>query len=132
MVALCLYVAGSYALQDSVLPADSTVAAKLREHGLIILGKASLTEWSMFRADNSSHGWNAVFGQTYGAYYPKQCPGGSSGGSAVASDLGLAWATLGTEVGHIKTFALRDMDTRPPSSFFWQENAALTYNLDVW
>lgn len=57
----------------------------------------------MFRSDNSSHGWNAVFGQTYGAYYPKQCPEGSSGGSAVASDLGLAWATLGTEVRHYKT-----------------------------
>lgn len=52
----------------------------------------------MFRSSNSSHGWNAVFGQMYGAYYPKQCPGGSSGGSAVASDLGLAWATLGSEV----------------------------------
>ena len=52
----------------------------------------------MFRSNNSSHGWNAVFGQSYGAYYPRQCPGGSSGGSAVASDLGLAWATLGTEV----------------------------------
>lgn len=78
------------------------MAAKLREHGLVILGKASLTEWSMFRSDNSSHGWNAVFGQIYGAYYPKQCPGGSSGGSAVASDLGLAWATIGTEVGHYK------------------------------
>lgn len=93
-------VAGSYALQDATLPVDSTIAAKLRRHGLIILGKASLTEWSMFRSDNSSHGWNAVFGQIYGAYYPKQCPGGSSGGSAVASDLGLAWATLGTEVRH--------------------------------
>lgn len=93
------FIAGSYALQDAALPADSTVAAKLREYGLIILGKASLTEWSMFRSDNSSHGWNAVFGQIFGAYYPKQCPGGSSGGSAVASDLGLAWATIGTEVG---------------------------------
>ncbi|MCJ1470898.1 hypothetical protein MMC07_009546 [Pseudocyphellaria aurata] len=60
-------------------------------------GKASLTEWSMFRSDNSSHGWNAVFGQTFGAYHLRQCPGGSSGGSAVASDLGLAWATIGTE-----------------------------------
>ncbi|KAM4057778.1 amidase [Hirsutella rhossiliensis] len=89
--------AGSYALHDSVVPADSTVARKLREHGLVILGKASLTEWSMFRSDNSSHAWNAVLGHTYGAYCPKQCPGGSSGGGAVAADLGLAWATLGTE-----------------------------------
>ena len=110
--------AGSYALQDTVLSADSTVAVKLREQGLIILGKASLTEWSMFRSDNSSHGWNAVSGQTYGAYYPKQCPGGSSGGSAVAADLGLAWATLGTEVGHDK-----NQDSRPHSFFPRPEKA---------
>ncbi|PHH91318.1 hypothetical protein CDD83_966 [Cordyceps sp. RAO-2017] len=89
--------AGSFALQDAVLPADSTVASKLREQGLIILGKASLTEWSMFRSSNSCHAWNAILGETYGAYCYKQCPGGSSGGSAVATDLGLAWATLGTE-----------------------------------
>ena len=64
----------------------------------------------MFRSDNSSHSWNAMFGQMYGAYYPKQCPGGSSGGSAVATDLGLAWATLGTEVGCPRTFGTRTQD----------------------
>ncbi|KAI1177400.1 amidase signature domain-containing protein [Nemania sp. FL0916] len=89
--------AGSHALQNAVLPADSTVAAKLRQAGLIILGKGSLTEWSMFRANNWGHAWNPICGQTYGAYYPRQCPGGSSGGCAVAADLGLAWATVGTE-----------------------------------
>ncbi|KAI0132398.1 amidase signature domain-containing protein [Xylariales sp. AK1849] len=89
--------AGSYALQDTVLPADSTVVVKLRSQGLILLGKASLTEWSMFRSDHWPHAWNPISGQAYGAYYPRQCPGGSSGGSAVAVDLGLAWATLGTE-----------------------------------
>ncbi|KJZ74792.1 hypothetical protein HIM_05909 [Hirsutella minnesotensis 3608] len=89
--------AGSFALQDSVLPADSTIARKLREQGLIILGKANLTEWSQFRSSSPFHSWSAVFGQTYGAYCPRQCPGGSSGGSAVAVDLGLAWAALGTE-----------------------------------
>jgi amidase len=52
----------------------------------------------MFRSQPSSHGWNAIFGETYSAYAPKQCPGGSSGGSAVAVDVGLAWASIGTEV----------------------------------
>lgn len=84
-----------------MLPADSTVATKLRQGGLVILGKASLTEWSMFRANNWGHAWNPVCGQTYGAYYPRQCPGGSSSGSAVAADLGLAWATVGTEVRNV-------------------------------
>ncbi|KAL4761342.1 putative amidase [Aspergillus foveolatus] len=36
-------------------------------------------------------------GQTYAAYYEEQDPSGSSSGSAVAADLGLAFATLGTE-----------------------------------
>lgn len=96
-----MHTAGSLALQNALLPSDSTIVSKLREHGLVILGKASLTEWSMFRSDNSSHSWNAVFGQTYGAYCEKQCPGGSSGGCAVAVDLGLAWGAVGTEVGRI-------------------------------
>ncbi|KAI1345795.1 amidase signature domain-containing protein [Xylaria sp. FL0043] len=89
--------AGSYALLNTVIVEDSTVVTKLRDQGLIILGKTSLTEWSMFRSNNWPHAWNPISGQTYGAYYPKQCPGGSSGGSAVACDLGLAWATVGTE-----------------------------------
>ncbi|PHH68334.1 hypothetical protein CDD82_634 [Ophiocordyceps australis] len=89
--------AGSYALQDSFPGADATVVAKLRSDGLIILGKASLSELSMFRSSHWPHAWNPVLGQTYGAYCRRQCPGGSSGGSAVATDLGLAWATLGTE-----------------------------------
>ena len=90
----------------------------------------------MFRSDNSSHAWNAVFGQIYGAYYPKQCPGGSSGGSAVASDLGLAWATLGTEVGTLqkkKPFDLRDLDTIHHSFLMFDtKNAVLTSDLDFW
>ncbi|KMU91575.1 glutamyl-tRNA(Gln) amidotransferase subunit A [Coccidioides immitis H538.4] len=44
-----------------------------------------------------TNGWNAYGGQVTGAYYPNQDPSGSSSGSGVASDLGLAWATLGTE-----------------------------------
>ncbi|PVI02693.1 amidase signature enzyme [Periconia macrospinosa] len=89
--------AGSLALVDAVLPTDSTIATKLRAQGLIILGKASLGEWSMLRSDNSTPSWNPISGQAYSGYYPKLCPGGSSGGSAVAADLGLAWAALGTE-----------------------------------
>lgn len=89
--------AGSYALHHTRLPADSTVVAKLREHGLVLLGKTSLTEWANFRSTNSTNGWNADAGQTYGAYFPKQDPNGSSSGSGVGSDLGLFVAALGTE-----------------------------------
>lgn len=90
--------AGSWALVGSKVSADSTVAAKLRENGLIILGKTSLSEWANFRSLNSSNGWSGRGGNTYGAYYPDQDPNGSSSGSAVATDLGLVPFALGTEV----------------------------------
>ncbi|RDW78834.1 putative amidase [Aspergillus mulundensis] len=94
--------AGSYALVGTKVPADATVVANLRKSGAIILGKTSLSEWANTRSTNSSNGWNAVGGQTYAAYYEEQDPSGSSSGSAVSADLGLAFAALGTEtVGSI-------------------------------
>ncbi|KAJ9193918.1 hypothetical protein DTO166G4_5850 [Paecilomyces variotii] len=89
--------AGSYALVGAKVPADSTVAAKLREAGMVILGKTDLSQWANFRSYNSSNGWSAYGGQTYDAYFPMQDPSGSSSGSGVASDLGLAFAAIGTE-----------------------------------
>lgn len=89
--------AGSYALLGAKVPRDATVAAKLRKAGVIILGKSNLSQWANFRSGNSSNGWSAQGGQVYGAYYPGQDPSGSSSGSGVASSLGLALASLGTE-----------------------------------
>lgn len=89
--------AGSYALLGSKVPADSTMAAKLRKAGAIILGKTNLSQWANYRSDNTSNGWSAYGGQTEGAYFPGQDPSGSSSGSGVASSLGLALASLGTE-----------------------------------
>jgi len=89
--------AGSFALLGAKVPRDATVAAKLRKAGAIILGKTNLSQWANFRSSNSSNGWSAYGGQTYGAYYPGQDPSGSSSGSGVASSLGLAVASLGTE-----------------------------------
>jgi amidase len=89
--------AGSYALLGARVPEASTVAAKLKEAGAIILGKTSLSQWANFRSFNSSNGWSAIGGQTEGAYYPRQDPSGSSSGSGVATALGLALAAIGTE-----------------------------------
>ncbi|GKT92218.1 glutamyl-tRNA amidotransferase subunit A [Colletotrichum tofieldiae] len=89
--------AGSYALVGARVPEDSTVAAKLRRAGAIILGKAHMSQWADYRSTNSSAGWSTYGGQTRGAYYPDQDPSGSSSGSGVASSVGLAWASLGTE-----------------------------------
>ncbi|KAI9662636.1 MAG: hypothetical protein M1831_002679 [Alyxoria varia] len=89
--------AGSYALLGAKVPRDATVAAKLRNAGAVILGKANLSQWANFRSSNSSNGWSALGGQTKGAYYLDQDPSGSSSGSALSSSLGLALASLGTE-----------------------------------
>ncbi|ATY65739.1 glutamyl-tRNA(Gln) amidotransferase subunit A [Cordyceps militaris] len=89
--------AGSFALLGAKVPEDSTVAAKLRKAGAIILGKANLSQWANFRSDNGSSGWSSIGGQATGAYFPGQDPSGSSSGSGVSSSVGLAWACLGTE-----------------------------------
>lgn len=89
--------AGSWSLLGAKVPRDSTLAAKLRKAGAVILGKTNLSQWANYRSDNTSNGWSAYGGQTYAAYYPKQDPSGSSSGSGVASSLGLALAALGSE-----------------------------------
>ncbi|KAJ9605109.1 hypothetical protein H2200_010499 [Cladophialophora chaetospira] len=89
--------AGSYSLAGAKVPRDSTIAAKLRKAGAVILGKTNLSQWANYRSFNTSNGWSAIAGQTFGAYYPGQDPSGSSSGSGVSSSLGLALAALGTE-----------------------------------
>ncbi|KAF7509023.1 hypothetical protein GJ744_008418 [Endocarpon pusillum] len=89
--------AGSYALLGATVPRDSFMAAKLRRAGAVILGKTNLSQWANFRSLNTSNGWSAYGGQTVGAYFSNQDPSGSSSGSGVASSVGLALASLGTE-----------------------------------
>lgn len=89
--------AGSYALVGAVPKEESTVVAKLRKAGAIILGKTNISQWGATRSFNTPNGWSAYGGQTKGAYFPGQDPRGASSGSAVASSIGLAWASLGTE-----------------------------------
>ncbi|KAF4592256.1 glutamyl-tRNA(Gln) amidotransferase subunit A [Ophiocordyceps camponoti-floridani] len=89
--------AGSFALLGANVGEDSTVAAKLRKAGAIILGKTNMSQWAGLRSINCPMGWSARGGQTVGAYFPGHNPQGSSSGSAVAASIGLAWASIGTE-----------------------------------
>ncbi|KAL9126264.1 MAG: hypothetical protein Q9217_004657 [Psora testacea] len=88
---------GSFALMGATVPTDSTLAAKLRAAGVVILGKSNLSQWANFRSNNSTNGWSAYGDQTFGAYYPAQDPSGSSSGSGVSPSIGLAFAALGSE-----------------------------------
>ncbi|KAL3420502.1 amidase [Phlyctema vagabunda] len=89
--------AGSYALLGTHVSSDSTVAARLRQAGVILLGKANMNEWAAARGNGNPDGWSAYGGQCTGAYRVLQDPAGSSSGSAVAVSIGLAFAALGTD-----------------------------------
>ncbi|KAK4445842.1 amidase signature enzyme [Podospora aff. communis PSN243] len=89
--------AGSFALLGAKPSNESSLIAKLRKAGVLILGKTNMSEWANFRGLSISSGWSPRGGQTMGAYYPNSTPEGSSSGSAVATALGLSTAAIGTE-----------------------------------
>jgi amidase len=89
--------AGSLALLDRKPARDATVAARLRAAGMVLLGKANMSEWANFRSTKSSSGWSARGGQALNPYVLDRSPCGSSSGSATAVAAGFAPASLGTE-----------------------------------
>ncbi|WP_419948283.1 amidase [Candidatus Palauibacter sp.] len=91
--------AGSLALEGSIPPQDSFVAARLREAGAVILGKANLSEWAYFRGVRATSGWSARGGQCRNPYALDRNPCGSSSGSGVAASANLCALTVGTETG---------------------------------
>ncbi|MED6137445.1 hypothetical protein PIB30_065126 [Stylosanthes scabra] len=89
--------AGSYALAGSVVAEDAFVVNKLREAGAIVIGKATLKEWSGFRSSNMPGGWSAYGGQGMNPYNLSKEVCGSSSGSAISVAANLATVALGTE-----------------------------------
>ncbi len=93
--------AGGYALLGAVVPSDAPVAAKLRKAGVIVLGKANLSQYANWKG-NITNGWSARGGQTQSAYVVGGFaaggdPCGSSSGSGVGTSAGFAAAALGSE-----------------------------------
>lgn len=89
--------AGSFALAGQPATTDSTVAAKLRAGGAVILGKTNLSEWANFRSFESISGWSGRGGQTNNPYGINRNPCGSSSGSAAAVSANFAAVSFGTE-----------------------------------
>ena len=79
------------------VPADATVASRLRRAGAVILGKANLSEWANFRGFAPFNGWSARGGFTRDPYLLGFDPCGSSSGSAVAPALNLCAGAVGSE-----------------------------------
>src|SRR5262245_51503204 len=89
--------AGSFALVGQPAVRDSTVAAKLRAGGAVILGKANLSEWANFRSFYSSSGWSGRGGQCNNPYAIDRNPCGSSSGSGASVSANLCAVSLATE-----------------------------------
>ena len=89
--------AGSLALSEHRPIEDAHLVRRLRAAGLVILGKANLSEWANFRSTRSASGWSGRGGQTRNPHVLDRNPCGSSSGSAVAVAAGLAPLAVGTE-----------------------------------
>lgn len=89
--------AGSLALLKNVRRVDATVIRNLRRAGVVILGRANLSEWANIRSEHSTSGWSAVGGLTRNPYMLDRTACGSSSGPGAAVAAGLAAAAIGTE-----------------------------------
>jgi amidase len=89
--------AGSFALGEVTPARDAFVVERLREAGVVILGKTNLSEWANFRSTRSSSGWSARGGQCVNPYDFDRSPCGSSSGSGVAVSANLCAVAVGTE-----------------------------------
>jgi len=89
--------AGSLAFVDNRPPADAFVIRRLRDAGVVILGRSNLSEWANFRSTRSTSGWSSRGGQTKNPHVLDRNPCGSSSGSAVAAAASLAAVAIGTE-----------------------------------
>jgi amidase len=89
--------AGSLALANSIALKDSFVAEKLRQAGVVILGKTNLSEWANIRSNHSTSGWSGRGGLTKNPYALDRNACGSSSGTGASIAANFATVGIGTE-----------------------------------
>jgi amidase len=89
--------AGSLALADVPPAQDAALVRRLREAGMVVLGKTNLSEWANIRDEHSTSGWSAHGGLTRNPYGLNRTAWGSSSGSGAAVAARLASFAVGTE-----------------------------------
>ncbi|WP_322104583.1 amidase [Paraburkholderia sp. J41] len=109
---------GSPLFRNEIPAADALMAARMRAHGAIFIGKTNTPEFGL-----GSHTYNTVFGTTLNAYDPTRSAGGSSGGAAVALALRMLPVADGSDMmgslrnpaGWNNVFGFRPSQGRVPS-----------------
>ena len=89
--------AGSLALVGAKPPEDAYLVKRLREAGMVLLGKTNLSEWANIRCTYSTSGWSGRGGLTKNPYVPDRHPSGSSSSSGAAVSASLCAVAVGTE-----------------------------------
>lgn len=85
---------GVAAFKDNVATSDSPLVKSLREAGAIVVGRSNAPAFSLrWFTDNAFHG------RTLNPFDPGVTPGGSSGGAAVATALGMGAIAHGNDYG---------------------------------
>jgi aspartyl-tRNA(Asn)/glutamyl-tRNA(Gln) amidotransferase subunit A len=85
---------GSKILEGWVPPYDATVTRKLREAGIVVLGKTNMDEFAM-----GSSTENSAYGVTHNPWDLDRIPGGSGGGSSASLAAFEAPLAIGTDTG---------------------------------
>ena len=86
--------AGSKILEGWRPPYDSTLVTKLKDAGVVILGKTNMDEFAM-----GSSTENSAYGPTHNPWDLSRIPGGSGGGSSAALAAFEAPLAIGTDTG---------------------------------